>query len=385
MRRRLLIILALLATTVGGFYLALRPAAPPRASASLIAPASAAPSTEGFARATEPGALRFPDAFGAHPDYQTEWWYYTGNLESETGRRFGYQFTIFRRSLVPQAAQRASDFATTSVYMAHFTVTDAQAGAFYANERFERGGGGAAGAQAAPYEVWLDDWVVEETAPGVYRMRAVADEVAIDLTLQALKPPALHGLAGLSPKSGEPGNASYYYSQTRLATEGTVTVAGEPFAVSGLSWKDHEYGTSSLADNAVGWDWFSLQLSDGRELMYFQVRTEDGGVEPASSGSLILEDGSVVPLARDEVQIEVLAQWTSPESGGSYPARWRLSVPSQGIELTLTPLIPNQELNVSATYWEGAVDAAGSADGQPITARGYIELTGYAGGRAPSV
>jgi predicted secreted hydrolase len=368
-------------------FLALRPPEATEARSSLVATTGAPPSAEGFARATEPGAMTFPDAFGAHPEYQTEWWYYTGNVQTEDGRRFGYQFTIFRRSLAPsqESGARSSTFAANSVYMAHFTVTDVAEAGFYANERFQRGSAGVAGARAEPYEVWLDDWSVLEVEPEVYRMQAIADEVAIDLRLRSLKPPALHGKEGLSQKSGEPGNASYYYSQTRLDTAGTVTVRGQSFQVSGLSWKDHEYGTSALGENATGWDWFSLQLSDGREVMLFQIRTEDGGVEPASSGSLILADGSVRPLARDDFSIEVLDTWRSPESGGTYPSRWRLSIPSERITLTIEPLIPNQELNVSTTYWEGAVQGEGTAGGQAITARGYVELTGYAGERAPSV
>lgn len=353
--------------------------------ASLIATNDEPPDSTGFASVTDPNGLTFPDAFGAHSAYQTEWWYYTGNVQTEEGRAFGFQFTIFRRSLSAKEAQRTSSFAANDIYMAHFTVTDAAEGQFYENERFQRGGAGVAGAQAEPYQVWLDDWGVEERAPGRYQMRAQAEEVAIDFTLNALKAPALHGNQGLSQKSEESGNASYYYSQSRLETSGTVTVKGQAYEVTGLSWKDHEYGTSSLADNAIGWDWFSLQLSDGRELMYFQIRTEDGAIEPASSGSLILEDGSIQPLRRDDVQLKVLDQWTSPTTGGVYPTTWQLTIASQQIDLTITALIPNQELNVSIVYWEGAVSATGNAADRSITARGYVELTGYAGQRAPSV
>lgn len=353
--------------------------------ASLISTMDDPPSSEGFAQATDPNALSFPDAFGAHPQYQTEWWYYTGNLQTAEGRPFGFQFTIFRRSLTPEQAERTSEFATSSVYMAHFALTDGENKQFYAHERFQRGGGGVAGAEAVPYRVWLNDWSVEEQEAGRYHLRAAAEDMALELTLVALKPPALHGNNGLSQKSEQVGNASYYYSQSRLESTGTVTVQQEKYEVSGLTWKDHEYGTSALAENAVGWDWFSLQLSDGRELMYFQIRTKDGGVEPVSSGSLILEDSTIIPLARTDIQIEVLDQWTSPDTKGVYPSGWRLTVPEQQIELTLTPLIPNQELRLSAVYWEGAVTAQGSASGQPITARGYVELTGYTGARAPSV
>ena len=345
--------------------------------ASLIATNENPPDSTGFKRVTDPNGLTFPDAFGPHSDYQTEWWYYTGNVQTEEGRPFGFQFTIFRRSLIAQESQRTSEFATRDIYMAHFTVTDGAAGDFYDNERFQRGGGGAAGAQAEPYQVWIDDWAVEERGAGRYEMRATAEEVAIQFSLEALKAPALHGNNGLAQKSNEPGNASYYYSQTRLETTGTVTVKGEEYQVSGLTWKDHEYGTEALGENAIGWDWFSLQFSDGSELMYYQIRRNDGSIEPASPGSLILEDSSIQPLNSNQVQIKVLDTWTSPETGVVYPSGWELSIPSQEIELTIKPLIPNQELNVSTVYWEGAVTAEGNKGGESITARGYVELTGY--------
>ncbi len=354
-------------------------------SASLITPSDQPPDTTGFARVTDPNGMDFPDAFGPHPDYQTEWWYYTGNIQTADGRPFGYQLTIFRRALTPHPPQRASAFAANDVYMAHFTVTDGAAGDFYANERFQRGAAGAAGAAAVPYEVWLDDWQVAEIGPSVYSMRATADDVAIDFTLRAQKPPARQGDNGLSQKSDVPGNASYYYSQTRLETNGTLTVKGTAYKVSGMSWKDHEYGTSSLGANAVGWDWFSLQLSDDTDMMVYRIRTEDGGVEPNSLGSYILPDGTVETLSLKDFEAEPLETWTSPTTGGVYPVKWRLRLPEKGIDLTVTPLIPNQELTVSVTYWEGAVLVEGTVNGQPVTGRGYVELTGYAGARVPSV
>jgi predicted secreted hydrolase len=369
-----------------GMWMWLRPASDAQTvSANLIAPNDAEPDTTGFALVTDPNGMTFPDAFGPHPEYQTEWWYYTGNLQTAEGRPFGFQFTIFRRALSPNAPERTADFATNDVYMAHFAVTDGEAGAFYDNERFQRGAAGAAGASAVPYQVWLDDWEVNETATGEYILKAVAEEVALDLTMTALKPPARNGNNGLSQKADAVGNASYYYSQTRLETSGTVTVQGQDYAVTGFAWKDHEYGTSSLAANAVGWDWFSLQLSDDTEVMYYQIRTDDGGLEPNSLGSYIDVDGSVTTLQLDDFQAEPLETWTSPTTGGVYPVKWYLRLPEQGLDLTITPLIPNQELNVSVVYWEGAVLVEGTRNGQPIRGRGYVELTGYNGSRVPSV
>lgn len=369
-----------------GVWAWLRPSTDATAvSASLIASNDAPPDTTGFALVTDPNGMTFPDAFGPHPEYQTEWWYYTGNLQTAEGRPFGFQFTIFRRALTPNPPDRTAEFATNDVYMAHFTVTDGQAGQFYDNERFQRGAAGTAGATAEPYRVWLDDWEVMETGAESYFLKASAEEVAIHLALTALKPPARNGNNGLSQKADAVGNASYYYSQTRLETAGTVTIQGQSYQVTGLSWKDHEYGTSSLAANAVGWDWFSLQLSDNTEVMYYQIRTDDGSLEPNSLGSFIQEDGSVTVLELDDFEAEPLETWTSPTTGSVYPVKWQLRLPEQGLDLTITPLIPNQELNVSVVYWEGAVLVEGTRNGQPISGRGYVELTGYNGSRVPSV
>lgn len=332
----------------------------------------------GFARATEPRRFRFPEDHGEHPEFQTEWWYYTGNLESEDGRAFGYQLTFFRRALSPESPERESALATGQAYMAHFAVTDVAGGQMYSYERLERGGLELAGAQAVPYRVWLDDWNATEVEPGVVRLSAVAPEgpVAIDLTVRERKEPILQGDAGLSPKSAEPGNASYYYSLTRLETAGTVRIADSAFAVAGWSWMDHEFGTSTLGPKAVGWDWFSLQFEDGRELMYFQIRQEDGTIEPLSSGTLIEADGSTRRLARDDVRIETLSTWKSPRTGAAYPSEWRVRVLPTGESFEIRPVLADQELQVSGPYWEGAVRIyqAGQAIGV-----GYIEMTGYTG------
>jgi predicted secreted hydrolase len=357
----------------------------------------AAGSTAGFARATEPGAVEFPRDLGPHDDYQTEWWYYTGNLATADGRLFGFQFTIFRRALAPSGALEtefgggdsaltnsasSSDWRSNQVYLAHFTISDIAADEFHAAERFSRGAVGLAGAQATPYRVWLEDWTVEEIAPGQVRLRAQTDEVALDLALTETLPPILQGDAGLSVKGPEPGNASYYYSIVQQRASGAVSVGEETFDVSGLAWKDHEWSTSALSEGAVGWDWFSLQLDNGGALMLFEIRRADGTREPASAGSYVAPDGVVTPLALGDWTLEVTETWSSPTSGGEYPAGWRISVPSIGLELTGRPLMANQELNVSTVYWEGAVEFSGAMNGAPIGAQGYIELTGYAGSMA---
>ncbi|GAB4573482.1 MAG: lipocalin-like domain-containing protein [Anaerolineae bacterium] len=336
--------------------------------------------TDGFARAIAPYAWEFPRDHGAHPAFQTEWWYYTGNLAADDGARFGFQFTIFRRALSPQTPGSGSEWRSNQAYMAHFTLTDVSGGQFYQAQRFSRGGAGLAGAEVTPlFRVWLDDWAVqaEDAAATVARIRAASDGVAIDLQLAQIKPPALQGEEGLSPKSAEPGNASYYYSLSRLVTEGTITVNGQVYTVSGTTWMDHEFSTSALGPDAQGWDWFGLHLDDDRELMLGRIRLVGGGYEPVFGGLLVLPDGSTRRLSAEDFTLEVLDTWTSPHTGATYPARWRFTVlprTSEAFTFTLTPLLADQELHEGIAYWEGAVQIAGD-----VTGYGYAELTGYAG------
>jgi predicted secreted hydrolase len=338
-----------------------------------------------FARAYEPMPLNFPHDHGAHPQYQTEWWYYTGNLADAQGNQYGFQFTIFRSALTPAMPERASDLATNQIYMAHFAVADGPGNTHYSFERFSRGAGGLAGATGDPdFGAWLEDWKVTQTAPDTMRIQAqtVAENgepVAIDLHLRETRSPVLHGEAGLSRKGPEAGNASYYYSLVGLETTGSITIRGRTVEVSGQSWMDHEFGTSALSANAVGWDWFSLQLENGAALMLAQIRTVDGGAIGEFEGTLVMADGSQQRVTNDDFALEVLAEWTSPTTGTTYPARWHLTAPAFDLNVEITPLIRDQEMKVSYVYWEGAVNAEGNMAGIPVTGRGYVELTGYSG------
>jgi predicted secreted hydrolase len=227
--------------------------------------------------------------------------------------------------------------------------------------------------------VWVEDWSAEGVgaAAGRVRLRAADGPVAIDLLLDPVKPAVLHGDAGFSRKGPEPGNASFYYSYTRLDARGTIITATGARTVTGLAWMDHEWSTSALAADQVGWDWFSLQLDDGRELMGFRIRREDGSIEAASSGTLVLSDGTVRRLDRDAFAVTPLGRWTSPRTGAVYPSRWRVRVPNAGLELVVEPLVEDQEMRTSFVYWEGAVDVRGASSGRPVRGRGYVELTGY--------
>jgi predicted secreted hydrolase len=332
---------------------------------------------EGYAKALEPREFVFPDDHGPHPEFRNEWWYVTGNLDDEDGRRFGFELTIFRFSLAPTMPVSESRWRTNQVYIAHLAITDAEDERFFVAQRYSRGAVGLAGASSQPFRVWIDDWLIAEESSGDWRLVADDRDFAIDVALRALKPPVLNGIDGLSQKSSEPGNASYYYSMTRLQTEGRLRIGDAEFSVAGMSWLDREWSTSALADDQVGWDWFALQLSDGSDLMFYGLRRTDGTQDPQSGGTFVAADGAATHLDREDVEVDVLDTWDSPE-GGTYPSLWRVRVPRFDLDVTVTPVIANQELFTTVRYWEGAVDVDGSRDGAPLSGRGYVELTGYA-------
>ena len=381
MQRIVIPIVIVLAALIAGAFL-LQQDGEEEIRAALAVAEAMGGDTTGYDRADEIRTLIFPDDYGPHPGFKTEWWYYTGNLDTGQGRHFGYEFTIFRFALAPpdsSAPARASGWSTNQLFMAHFALTDVAAEDFYAFERFSRGALDLAGAQAAPYRVWLEDWSMEGSPANLFpmRLRAAQDDVAIDLALETAKPLVLQGDRGLDPKGPEPGNASYYYSFTRLPTTGTITVEGRSYPVRGLSWKDHEWSTSALADDQVGWDWFALQLSNGQDLMFYQLRRRDGTASLFTNGVLVAPDGSTTPLAPTDVTLDVLDTWTSPRSDAAYPARWQFRVPSHTLDLQITPHMADQELDVSVRYWEGAVRVEGTVDGAVVSGHGYVEMTGY--------
>lgn len=350
---------------------------PKHSTSSLIVSAE---TPSGFKSADGPREWDFPTDFGPHPDYQTEWWYYTGNLEAQAGSRFGYQLTIFRRALLPaeERSERESPWATDQVYMAHFALSDIDSREHHAFERFARGAAGLAGAQSDPFQVWLEDWQVLQVAEDRYRLTAQQDRIILVLLLEDVKGPILHGDQGYSQKGPQDGNASYYFSQTRLKTSGSLQTANGSFKVSGLSWMDHEFSTSALSPGQIGWDWFSLQLDDGSEIMVYQIRRVDGSIDPFSSGTWISSNGEEVHLEGDQFSINVEDTWHSPNTGADYPAEWRLDIPSLDLSLNITPYMADQEMNVSFNYWEGAVGVNGTSRGSPVSGSGYVEMTGYA-------
>ena len=381
MAKRPVILTVLLAAVIGVAVTSLRrssdeptPTDAQTDVAGILGPAE----TTGYERAIEVRPFRFPRDHGPHPGFRSEWWYFTGNLQSAAGRRFGYELTIFRFALRPGVPVRASAWATNQVFIGHFAVTDVAGGHFHHAERLSRQALGLAGAQPEPLRVWIENWSIEATEddPRVWRLTATMDNITLTLRLRPLKPIVLQGDRGLSQKSAEPGNASYYYSIPRLASEGTLSIKGEEFALSGESWMDREWSTSALGPDQVGWDWFALQLDDGYELMFYQLRRRNADRHPSSQGVLVDAKGTVQRLGADDLQISVQDHWTSP-TGAVYPAHWTLVHRSSLFQLDVRPVLANQELTVSVQYWEGAVDVRGRHRGKPVRGWGYVELTGY--------
>ncbi len=335
---------------------------------------------EGFARAEAPRAFRFPEDHGPHPDYRTEWWYVTGHLDGPGEESFGFQVTFFRSALSPDPPEEESEWSTRQVYLAHFAVTDVDGGRHRSFERMARGAVGMAGAQAEPFRVWVDHWTLESHGDDLFPLRVSAEteEVGLELLLRSGKPLVPQGEDGWSPKGPEPGNASYYYSFTRLPAEGTVRFGDRRVEVTGEAWMDREWSTSALGDGQVGWDWFALQLDDGRELMYFELRRRDGSPDPHDYGIVVERDGATRTLSGEDVELTVLDRWRSPVDGTEYPSRWSLQVPSEGVDLELRPRVQDQEVLLTFRYWEGALDVHGRGPDGELSGRGYAELTGYA-------
>jgi predicted secreted hydrolase len=333
----------------------------------------------GYRRAYQPRPFQFPADHGPHPDFRNEWWYVTGNLVDGAGRQFGYQLTLFRIALAPAAPVADSAWRTNQLYMGHFALTDVAENKYRAFERFSRDAVGLAGARATPFRVWLDDWELAGLESDAFpmRVRAREDSIEIDLTLTTAKPVVLQGDQGLSQKSAEPGNASHYYSFTRLRTEGTIRLGEITFAVGGASWLDREWSTSALGPEQSGWDWFALHLDDGRDLMFYRLRRKDGSADPHSKGALVVADGRSRALGWNDVELQPLGEWVSPKTGDRYPARWRLRSPGENLDLIVTPKVADQEMRLTVRYWEGAVSVSGQAGAVAISGQGYLEMTRY--------
>jgi predicted secreted hydrolase len=338
---------------------------------------------------TGPCNLSFPKDHGAHPGYQTEWWYYTGNLRSENGHRYGFQLTFFRRQISPPGADRAwpkpaSAWRTQQIFLAHAALTDIGGERFHHAEQLSREMPGLAGAnqEDGTLSIFLKDWSMN-TDGMEHLIKADAETFGLNLKLRSQKPPALHGDAGYSRKGTDSESASCYYSFTRLQTEGSVILNGTPIPVQGTAWMDHEFSSAPLEPNLEGWDWFSLQFSNNTELMIYLLRKKDGTYSKASSATFVDTSGQVLHIDYNEISLEIRDHWQSPRTGAVYPSSWLLKVQPLQMELTIQPNLKAQELqtpeSTRITYWEGSVFATGSSAGRSISGEGYVELTGYAG------
>ena len=338
-------------------------------------------SPTGWRAATEGFQFSFPRDHASHPDYRVEWWYYTGNLETKEGRRFGYQLTFFRTGVVREP-DNPSRWAVRDLFLAHFAISDIDQQSFRYFERINRSGIGWAGADTAGYRVWNEEW--EAKLDGRDHLLTAADpEFSIELRLAPQKGEIIQGVNSISQKGPSEGNASHYYSMTRLNTTGNITVKGELFQVTGLSWMDHEFGSSFLEEHQVGWDWLSIQLNDGRELMLFQIRREDGSIDPRSSGTIIDADGRGTHIQFGEFSLAPGEPWRSASSGATYPTEWLVELPGQKIQLRVRAALKDQELrtteSTAVTYWEGSIAVEGTAADTRVRGQGYLEMTGYAG------
>lgn len=348
---------------------------------TVLAQESSLGSDQGWRQAAPGHVWRFPRDHGNHPEYRIEWWYYTGNLVTPEGSRFGYQVTFFRVGVDP-APDNPSRWAVRDLFMAHLAVTDVEAGRQLMAERLDRGGVGWAGARSDTLAVWNGDWSVELDGDS-HRLAAVDHAFGVDLRLESGRGVTLHGVGGLSRKGGGTGNASQYYSMTRMPTSGRLRVDGAWVAVTGTSWMDHEFGTTFLETSQVGWDWFSLQLDNGSDLMVFQLRRADGTADSYSAGTWVESSGRASPIEATAFTLNPLRWWLSPSTGADYPIEWRIELPGRQTWLEVEAVVDAQELHTKAstgvTYWEGAVAVRGLAAGQPVSGVGYLEMTGYAG------
>lgn len=334
-----------------------------------------------------PCNLEFPGDHGPHAGYRTEWWYYTGNLTSEKGNRYGFQFTIFRTQLSPPGFEKkwpqpSSPWRTRQIYIGHAAITDLSGKQHLQGERAARATLGlSAGIQnGAVTDIFIHDWSLH-IAPDAHVLRVITDDFNYELRLVPEKLPVMHGDAGYSRKGSRPDQASCYYSFTRLKTAGMLSVDGKIEPVEGFSWMDHEFSTAALESGLVGWDWFSLQLSDNTEIMLYLLREENGKIHPVSSGSRVNARGEIRHLVKDDFSVNVLKTWKSPQSDAVYPAQWRLRIHPLSLDLTISPNLPDQEMralqSTGIIYWEGSVSLTGMQKGRPLTGLGYVELTGY--------
>ena len=331
-------------------------------------------------------AFEFPRDHFAHPAFDSEWWYYTGNLFTAGGRHFGFELTFFRRARAVEIRE-PSAWDLDQIWLAHFTITDTREERFVVDERINRSGPGIAGADASKRRIWNGNWSLEWRPGDAGRptqvLTAMNREASLRLTLTPAKPVVIHGADGVSRKvASDPRAVSHYLSFTRLAATGTIIVEDEAFAVSGTAWMDHEFFSDYPLEDKVGWDWMSIQLDDGADLMLFGLRDAEGDHGPDTTGTLVKADGGTRPLEWGGVHLRPERRWTSGATGAEYPVEWEVAIPALDLRLDVRPRVDAQEVytedGLLPVYWEGAVLVSGERRGRPVAGVGYLEMTGYA-------
>ncbi len=322
----------------------------------------------------------FPQDHFSHPEYQTEWWYFTGNVTAADGHRFGFELTFFRQG-VNREPSDSKTWDIQDVYLAHLALSDIDGGEFYHTERFNRAGPGIAGIDQAKQKIWNGNWKVSWNGSD-QQLSAIDSRFSFSLLLQPEKPAVIHGENGVSQKAAGAGRASHYISFTRLKTSGSIEVKQKTYQVSGLTWMDHEFFTHQLETNQVGWDWLSIQLADHSEIMLYQIRRKDVSVDPFSSGTYVDEHGKSTALhAADFVLTPYGETWKSPATSATYPIQWKISIPKLGIELESRTDLKSQEISgqtkIAPSYWEGAIRLTGHRGAAKLDGVGYLEMTGY--------
>lgn len=332
-----------------------------------------------FKQALPPYKFTFPRDHASHDEFRTEWWYFTGHLQSTDKRTFGYELTFFRTGLDNDDKEQ-NPWNLRNIYLAHFAVTDENGKRFFYREKLNRAGVKFAGASQSVPDVYNENWSMR-AKNNEFHLKAIDPEFSIDLTLESKKPPVVHGKNGVSQKADCKGCASHYYSLTRLQTSGKMNIGKQTVDVTGLTWMDHEFGSNQLTPSQVGWDWFSVQLDNNIDLMLYVMRNNDGSTDPNSSGTIINADGSTQHLSRKDYVIQTKSTWTSDKTKGKYPSAWHVSIPAVQAELDVVPTVADQELvtkGAGVTYWEGASTVKGTYKGRPANGKAYVEMTGYA-------
>jgi predicted secreted hydrolase len=322
--------------------------------------------------------FQFPRDYFNHEQYQTEWWYYTGNVRAQNGHRFGFELTFFRQGV--SRAENSNPWYAHDLWMAHLALSDINGQHFYHEERLNRSGPGIAGVDGATGMVWNGNWNAH-IAEREEDLRGIGRQFGVTLKLVPVKPAVIQGQDGVSRKAAGVGRASHYYSLTRLITSGSIQLEGQEYKVEGTSWMDHEFFTGGLASSESGWDWLSVQLDDGSDLMLYRMRNKDGSLDSYSSGSYVDAHGrSRFLSSRDFAMTPDGGKWTSPTTAAAYPLRWHVSVPVLALSFEVTTPLRNQEMtgNFGPSYWEGAVDVNGSTAKSRVRGVGYLEMIGYA-------